>query len=522
MNKRPAVFVATQPAAVALNRRSGIFVFASHARQPVLRHQALSQTFRRQDRTCGFPQWLPALLTVALLSMCAVPAYPQIGGNFGGGFGGGQGGQGGGGQGGGGGGGFPGGIAINADVVISSPAAQRINPALEQKRLKEVASTSLSNDITRVSELRKVSLVRLEKELQKQIDAGEQISPELRYLAGITQIQYLFVMPETGDLVIAGPAEGFAPQQDGRVVGVETGRPVLVLDDLLALLRLSNINQTLGCSFDPDKNRLAAATAWNNANNSPASLAVAKQRFYQMASILGNWDVTVFGLPDSCHAAVLTVEADYQLKRLALGIDKPKIRTFRSHLDMARPGENTMRRWWIAPRYDVIERSADGHAFHLGGPSLQLMSQEELVDAQGNREDAAFTEISAEKYTQMFNKNLEALVKQIPCFAEVQNLFDLAVVTALIRRDNMDLLVNWTPGIMFDEEKLPIQKYNVPTEVPSLVNVKSAGRSLLIGLIGGGVTIYPANIISRTDELAQDKIPSVTAPADDEGSWWWD
>jgi len=444
-----------------------------------------------------------------------VPCWGQTGGNPGGGGGN----QGGGNQGG---GGFPGGIVINADGIISSPAARRINPALEQKRLKALAEKVLSSDIAVASELRKVSLVRLEQELRQAIDNGQEVSLPLRYLAGITQIQYLFALPETGDLVIAGPAEGFAALQDGRVVGVETGRPVLVLDDLLALLRLSNINQTLGCSFDPDKQRLAEANAWNNTNNSPTSLAAAKQRFYQMAKVLGHWDVTVFGLPESSHAAVLTVEADYQLKRLALGLDRPKIRSFRSHLDMARPGENTMRRWWFAPHYEVIEKSVDGNSFHIAGPRLQLLSQEELVDAQGNREDAAFTEISAEKYTQQFNKHINTLCEQIPCFAGVQNLFDLAVVVALIRRDNMAQKVNWTPGLLLDNEAFPIQSYNVPTEVPSLVNVKTAGSSLLIGLIGGGVTIFPGNVIRRTNELSAEKIPEIIAPVGEDAAWWWD
>ena len=451
---------------------------------------------------CGWPWGVLFLFWLGGAGHFVAPCFGQTGGNQGGGF--------------------PGGIVINAEGVISSPAAGHISPILEQKRLKALAEKALPSDVVTASELRKVSLIRLERALQKSMDSGQDVSPSLRYLAGITQIQYLFLLPETGDLVIAGPAEGFAALHDGRVVGIETGRPVLVLDDLLALLRLSRINQTLGCYFDPDTQRLAQANAWNTANNSPTSLAIAKQRFYQMAKVLGNWDVTVFGLPDTSHAAVLTVEADYQLKRLALGLDRPRIRGFRSHLDMARAGENTMRRWWFAPHYDVIEKSSNGNAFHISGPRLQLLSQEELVDVQGNREDAAFTEVSAEKYTQQFNKHINTLCTQIPSFAAVQNLFDLAVVVALIRRDNMAQKVNWQPNMLLDSQAFPIQTYNVPTEVPSMVNVKSAGRGLLIGLIGGGVMISPNTVINRTNELPEKNIPVVVSPAGLGSAWWWD
>ena len=256
------------------------------------------------------------------------------------------------------------------------------------------------------------------------------------------------------------------------MVGVETGRPVLVLDDLLAMMRLPDMNTSLGCSFDPEPKRLADAQAWNRANSSPATVAVARQRFHQMARVLGNWNIRTFGLPASSHAAVTTVEADYQLKMLTLGLNRPGIRGFLSHLDMARPGENTMRRWWFAPRYDVIERSADGLIFRISGPRLQLLSQEELVDGQGNRSDAAFTEISAERYTKQFNKHLPRLVQRVPAFAAVQNIFDLAVLAAIIRNNKLWEQIDYEPVTLRDAKKLPLKKYTVPTEVPSLANVK--------------------------------------------------
>lgn len=464
------------------------------------------------------------LLSVFLVSGTAGAQLGQQGGGGFGGFGGGFGGLGGGGQGGGLGGGlgqFPGGIAINPDGLISAPEARRINPTLEQKRLRSIAGKMLSTDLTVASELRKVSLNRLEAACQRAMDAGEPIPIDCQCLAGLTRIHYLFAIPETGDVIIAGSAEGFAPLQDGRVVGVETGRPVVMLEDLLAMLRLKSLRQTLGCSFDPEPERLAQCQAWNKANNAPASVAIARQRFFQIAKILGNWNVTVFGLPRTSHAALTTVEADYRLKRIGLGLDRPRIRGFRSHLDMAGRNENTFRRWWFAPHYEVIERSTDGLAFHLEGPRLQLMSQEELVDAQGNRSSAPFKQVSVEKYTQQFNKHIDELCRQVSSFAAVQNLFDVAVVAALIRAEQLPDRVDWRPSLFLDENKLPISKFHVPAEVGSLVNVKPLGRNLLVGLIGGGVTIVPDHIISRSELLPAADIPVARRP-DDADTWWWD
>ncbi|MCA9082787.1 MAG: DUF1598 domain-containing protein [Planctomycetaceae bacterium] len=416
---------------------------------------------------------------------------------------------------------FPGGILINPDGLISSAAGQRINPALEQKRLKALAGRTLPSELATASELRKVSLNRLEQSCESALAEGREFSDAHRYLAGITQIHYVFAMPESEDVVIAGPAEGFAADRSGRVIGIETGRPVLTLQDLLTVLRIQRPHTALGCSFDPDPDRLASAQAWNKANSAPASTAVARQRFFQMAQVLGNWNVTIFGLPESGHAAITAVEADFTMKRIALGLDRPAVRGFLSHLEMARPGENTMRRWWFAPRYEVLERSTDGLAWRLAGPRLQLLSQEELVDVQGIRSDAPFKEVSAERYTKQFNRHMDALCAQFACFAGIQNLFDLSVVSALIRSERLAEQAGWVPGLFLDDERLPLNEFPVPREVPSLVNVKMSGRSLMIGLIGGGVTIVPEQVIGRTVELKPEQQPTIVAPAV-RTTWWWD
>jgi hypothetical protein len=102
--------------------------------------------------------------------------------------------------------------------------------------------------------LRRVSLARLAREVQGHIEAGTAIPDEAHYLAGIQQIQYLFVYPEEQDLVIAGPADGWQVDESGRVVGQHTRRPVVRLDDLVVALRVfaprSRRNTFVGCSID--------------------------------------------------------------------------------------------------------------------------------------------------------------------------------------------------------------------------------------------------------------------------------
>ncbi len=47
-----------------------------------------------------------------------------------------------------------------------------------------------------------------------------------------------------------------------------------------------------------------------------------------------------------------------------------------------------------------------------------------------------------------------------------------------------------------DQQKLPLPRYVVAKEVPSLGNARMQGRSLLVGLVGGGVRVEPENLVN--------------------------
>ena len=68
-----------------------------------------------------------------------------------------------------------------------------------------------------------ISLTRLEKAIAAKLAKVERIDEEMLNLAGLVRVQYVFVYPETKDIVIAGPAEGYMSDPTGRVIGIETG-----------------------------------------------------------------------------------------------------------------------------------------------------------------------------------------------------------------------------------------------------------------------------------------------------------
>ena len=106
-----------------------------------------------------------------------------------------------------------------------------------------------------------VSLRGLEAALDEVLKAGTGAVPdEVRFLAGIQRIEYVFVYPEDNDVVLAGPGEGWKVDEKANVVGVTTGRPVLRLDDLLVALRTVEQSRLGGitCSIDPTAEGICA------------------------------------------------------------------------------------------------------------------------------------------------------------------------------------------------------------------------------------------------------------------------
>ena len=151
------------------------------------------------------------------------------------------------------------GIAIDADGVLSLKVFRDPRGALTAKRVA-AARDALAGDLFAPAKMRMVSLVRLERAIKKKLDAGDQPDDVMRHLAGLQRVQYVFFYPERRDIVIAGPAEGWINDLSGRAVGVTTGRPVLLLEDLMVALRAyppgSRHKPFIGCSIDPDPKNL--------------------------------------------------------------------------------------------------------------------------------------------------------------------------------------------------------------------------------------------------------------------------
>jgi hypothetical protein len=115
------------------------------------------------------------------------------------------------------------GVVVDADGVVRMQSF--VDPTGQLHRQRQAAArAALDRNLAKRSTLRKISLNRLEAAIKENLEAGKPVNDEMRYLAGLTRVQFIFYYPETNDIVLAGPAEGFAPDLSGRVPGIERSR----------------------------------------------------------------------------------------------------------------------------------------------------------------------------------------------------------------------------------------------------------------------------------------------------------
>tara|TARA_Y100001934_G_scaffold1690_1_gene2648 strand:+ start:36415 stop:37875 length:1461 start_codon:yes stop_codon:yes gene_type:complete len=477
---------------------------------------------------------LLSLIVVAGLLAMSPSAHAQFGG---GGFGGGGGGFGGGGQGGGGfgGGGQGGGQGGGAGVVINPQGVlkvQHFDIRLTQKRIQE-ARQVLDPNVARQSELRKVSLTRLEAEIAKRLEAGEGVSDDMRYLAGLTSIDYVFSYPESGDIVVAGPAEGYAVDPSGRPVGVTSGRAVLELQDLIVALRsfgpAGKKANTVGVSIDPTQEGLQrmqqymikAAPALNPRNT--------KQFVAGLQQSLGKQVVSVSGISPKTHFAQVLVEADYRMKLIGIGLEKPPV-DIRTYIGAAVPSSvnrNAMARWYFTPNYECVRVSEDNLAMQLVGDGVKLVGADELVQADGTRVGNGVVDRASKTFQQSFTAKYPQLASQVPVYAQMRNLIDMLIVAAYIQDKDYYTQASWDLGLLGNEKILSVEVYPEPKTVDTAVNAVWKGNSLMTP-IGGGVEIQPLTALSSQNLLKDEdnvvrKIHERTSVTGLQANqWWWD
>jgi hypothetical protein len=471
-----------------------------------------------------------AAITAATLAVaCLLPSSPAALAQVGGGTGGG-------GTGGGGtiGTGATSGVAVDANGVLQRVIVPDPTGALTRERVQQ-AMARLDGDVGKPSKLRKVSLTRLERQVQKCIAEGRPVEDAMRHLAGLTRLQYVFCYPETGDIVIAGPAEPWGEAPSGRILGINSGRPVLEMQDLIVALRAfppgANRDKPLiYCSIDPTPEGLTRMQDFLRSYGSAPRVYHDTQFIVNnLQQSLGMQVITVGGVSPKTHFAQVLVEADYRMKLIGIGLEEPPVR-LRSYVDRANPAQvarNALQRWYFVPEYQCVRVSDDALAMQLVGDGVKLVGESEVVGKDGKRTAAAQGNSASDGFVRQFTQIYPQLAAKVPVYAQLRNCIDMAVAAAFIQHQEYYEAVGWKADTFRSEQAYPVETLNPPTQVETAINALIKGTTLVTPL-GGGVQLRPTLALNSENVLHDEEKSVAKARSEVDLSklradqWWWD
>ena len=347
--------------------------------------------------------------------------------------------------------------------------------------------------------LRKISLRRLDAALAAEIQGGKPLPSELVLLGGLQHIRYVFVYPEQKDIVLAGPAEDWKVDGGGNIVGKTTGRAVMNLDDLVIALRAAAgaDRGEIACSIDPTDSGRAQLRDYVKSLHQMGDQKTIEQG---IESALGRQQVSVFGVPASSHFAAVLVAADYRMKRLAMAFDRAPVKGLPSFLEMYSGSgtgmSNMMPRWWLEPKFDGLLRDAEGLAWELQGADVKCMTEEDFQAANGSREHTGRASPIAQRWADNMTRRYDQLAVAEPVFGELENCMELAIVAALIVRENLPQKAGCSLPTLLDGTSIKSVEFPAPAQVDSRVSMLRKGHNWIISA-SGGVTIHSAEIVAH-------------------------
>ena len=377
---------------------------------------------------------------------------------------------------------FATGVYIDPDGTLQKAVRTASDDELSKLR-RAVALRSQGDEVNRSSALRKISLPRLEKQLELRAAAGKGPTVEMGLLAGLRRIEYVFVYPETGDLVIAGPAGPWRLDDENRFLSMETNEPIVRLDDLIVVLRqmTSAGASTFGCLIVPTQEGLARVKAFaEESAREPLKRGTRKTWVGQVREKLGKQNMEVYGIDPRTRVASVMLEADYRMKLVGMGLERG-VPGVKSYLQLVREYETSQAtlsvlRWWFTLNYDSVTATESRDAFALRGQGAQVLSENEMLKADGRRIHTGESDALNRMFAASFTRHFKELCQRYPVYAELRNICDLALVGALIRREGLADTVEWPMAYFGDEKRCPVRLGPMPQTVDSVVNDCSVGR----------------------------------------------
>jgi hypothetical protein len=277
-----------------------------------------------------------------------------------------------------------------------------------------------------------------------------------------------------------------------------------------------NDENPITCTIDATAEGLARFRASKTpaTDGSPEALARLRE---QTVKLIGLQRVGTSGVPADSRFALAMVEADYQMKRLALGVDRAAGVTTaaaeRAQADGA-ADKSIYRRWWFTADADGVAANETRDVFRFSLASIKLNAERMTIGADGKLTGNGLAE---DAYAKSFNANLAKLEARFSSLADLHNLMDVALAAGLIKHRGAPAWLK--SSALLDPKRLPTPRYVAPKQTEPLVQLVGSAGGVTIAT--GGVDVHPTEAAQaiQAKPSADVKPPSATSASN---GWWGD
>jgi hypothetical protein len=357
--------------------------------------------------------------------------------------------------------------------------------------------------------LRRIWLRLLLNQVEEDLRAGKKLTDQERYLAGLTGVKYLYLDEENRDLILEGPAEDkWQAREDGIVIGEKTGQPLLQLDDFaIAWRNAIGANPPPSVSLEHRQESIQRIQEFIRGTPQPKTAAARTDYTRRMQEAWGPQDAVTGGVPTNTRFNKVMVDADWEMKRISLGLSDTGVEKFPTYVDLAfddwrrrvmAEGVNARKpeggsRFWFFPAYTEFAHSEKRDAVEIPGEPVELLTETHFQNIAQGRQIAQEPSAAAKDFVKAFTTKYPAVAQKNPLFADLRNLFDWVAVTRLIRLLDAPSRIGWDLGFL--AKGYPVTALQVPATMPGQVALRHAdvkvaqGTASLVFPARGGVSI---------------------------------
>ncbi|MDR2170875.1 MAG: DUF1598 domain-containing protein [Planctomycetaceae bacterium] len=408
-----------------------------------------------------------------------------------------------------------GGVEIDVNKICKiAPRNVMENVSKEMRRTFE----RIPDDLSQQAPIRKISLKKIDQAIRETIDNGNFLPDTIRYLGGLTAVYYVVLAPEENDILLVGPSEAWKIDASGYVVGNITGRPVLRLEDLVVLFRTwhnKDVHSTITCSIDPTPESIARMNAVKNKFGAP-SMRNAKAYAHELEKAGGNDVVVINGVETTSRLAKILFASDFKMKQIGLGHIQSGLRGLPSYVSLLSGSPRQINpRFWLAADYGEIYHDSLKLTWKLPEVKVIAKTEDQYIDARSNsRLASGKIDQTAVRWCKKMDEQYNSLSRIDPVFGELKNCMGLAMVVALILREDLINKSKCDIKTIMEEQRLKTPQ--LPE--PKFVTVKSIIAKNVVAC--GGVEINPFNTIQNAK--LDNKIDAIHGQlAKTIGNNWW-